>query len=81
MRKPTIYEIKERTKITAPYFFSKDTMKFFNQALKDFKVERVGEKDIFKISAPSYDRYTGKLMGVTTRYFNPINNTLNNEEK
>lgn len=27
MRKPTIYEIKERTMKTSPYFFSRDTMR------------------------------------------------------
>ena len=36
----TIYEIKQRTKKTAPYFFSKDTMRFFGQTLKDFKVSK-----------------------------------------
>ena len=36
----TIYEIKELTKETAPYFFSKDTMKFFGQTLKDFRVKK-----------------------------------------
>ena len=32
----TIYDIKRRVAETSPYFFSKDTMKFNNQKLKDF---------------------------------------------
>jgi len=74
MRKPTIYEIKKLTKESAPYFFDKETMKFFNQRLKDFKVFSK-DKDRFKISAPSYD-YRGEYMGDTIRYFNPTTNEL-----
>ena len=43
----TIHEIKERTKKTNPHFFSRDTMKFFNQTLKDFKVKKIKRKRIF----------------------------------
>jgi len=69
MRKPTIYEIKRLTKEKAPYFFSKDTMKFFNQTLKDFKVESVKDGR-FKISADSFGD------NETIRFFNPITNDL-----
>jgi len=77
MKKPTIYEIKRLTKESAPYFFSKDTMKFFNQTLKDFKVfsEKNGK---YKITAPSYD-FKGDYMGDTVRYFNPMTNELETE--
>ncbi len=69
MRKPTIYEIKRLTKEKAPYFFSKDTMKFFNQTLRDFKVESVKDGR-FKISADSFGD------NETIRFFNPITNDL-----
>ena len=71
-KKPTIYEIKRLTKETSPFFFTRDTMRFFNQRLKDFKVYPL-EKGRFKITAPS------KYGNTTVRYFNPITNKLENE--
>tara|TARA_R100000426_G_C4737918_1_gene78413 strand:- start:39 stop:260 length:222 start_codon:yes stop_codon:yes gene_type:complete len=69
----TIYEIKERTKETSPYFFSRNTMKFFGQRMKDFKVYK--QKDgRFKIIAPSGPNWSDNLK--TIRYFNPTNNKL-----
>lgn len=68
----TIYEIKRRTAITSPYFFSRDSMRFFRQKLRDFSVKKHGDK--YLISAPSY--WNGKLMGYTQRLFNPITNEL-----
>ena len=65
----TIYEIKEKTKKTEPYFFSKKTMKFFDQTLKDFKVKKQNDGR-FKISAKAL--YNHK----TIRFFNPKNNKL-----
>jgi hypothetical protein len=46
MKTPTIYEIKRLVERQAiidgkqSYYFSKDTMKFFKQTLRDFKVMR-----------------------------------------
>ena len=69
----TIYEIKRLTNKTAPYFFSKDTMRFFGQTLRSFKVKK--QKDgRFKVSAPSGDNWDGDYE--TVRYFNPKNNEL-----
>ena len=69
----TIYEIKRLTKKTAPYFFSKDTLRFFGQTLKDFKVYK--QKDgRFKIIAPSGPNWSNALQ--TVRFFNPLNNKL-----
>ena len=69
----TIYEIKKRTKETSPYFFSRNTMKFFGQRMKDFKVYK--QKDgRFKIIAPSGSNWSNDLK--TIRYFNPTNNKL-----
>ena len=70
----TIYEIKEKTKKTSPYFFSRSTMKFFSQTLKDFTVKKQTDGR-YLISAPCYD-WDGQLMGTTTRFFNPDNNKL-----
>jgi len=70
----TIYEIKRRSKKTAPYFFSKKTMRFFGQTLKDFKVYK--QKDgRFKITAPI--RILPEVKNdFTIRFFNPLNNEL-----
>ena len=73
----TIEEIKERTKETAPYFFSKDTMSFFNQKMSDFEVEKISETE-YLITAPSY--WGGKLMGYTKRIFNTNTNDLHDAE-
>tara|TARA_Y100001972_G_scaffold25351_1_gene30814 strand:- start:530 stop:772 length:243 start_codon:yes stop_codon:yes gene_type:complete len=68
----TIYEIKRLTKETAPYFFSKDTMRFFGQTLKDFKVKKQIDGR-YKITAK------GKYNTTTKRFFNPKNNELENK--
>jgi hypothetical protein len=69
----TIYEIKEQTKKTAPHFFSRETMKFFNQRLKDFKVKKLNETQ-YLIYAPSY--WDSKLMGNTMRIYDTITKEL-----
>ena len=40
-QKPTIYDIKRYTLDSGPYFFSRDTMKFFKQTLKDFRITKL----------------------------------------
>jgi len=69
----TIYEIKERTQKTEPYFFSKDTMKFVGQTLKEFKVYKT-KNGRFKIVAKSGNSWDYKHE--TIRYYNPDNNKL-----
>jgi hypothetical protein len=68
----TIYEIKRLTEETAPYFFTRQTLKFFGQTLKDFSVTKQvdGRYMIIAImrNAPS------KMH--TVRFFNPITNKL-----
>ena len=73
MRKPTIHEIKKLTANTAPYFFTRDTLRFFGQTLRDFRVIRETDGR-FKIEAKSY--FMGDYMGETVRFFNPENNEL-----
>jgi hypothetical protein len=46
----TIYEIKRRIEGDS-YYFSRSTLKFFGQTLKDFSVRKFEDK--FLISAPS----------------------------
>lgn len=65
---PTIYDIKRLTEETAPHFFTRKTMKFFNQKLSDFSVTRYGN-DKFLISAI-------RPHGKTERIFNPFTNEL-----
>lgn len=74
-----IYEIKRRTLKTAPYFFSRDTLKFFGQRMRDFKVAKLNEYEYF-ISAPSYsyDYKTGQKikMSNTEKIFDTRTNKL-----
>ena len=77
MKTPTIEEIAELTKEKCPHFFDKDTLRFFGQTLRSFKVSdnRDGR---FKISAPSYCWSDGKkkLMGYSECLFNPATKDL-----
>ena len=69
----TIYEIKRLTQDTAPYFFSRDTMRFFGQTLKDFRVKKQADGR-YRVSASSGDNWDG--VHETVRFFNPENNEL-----
>ena len=71
----TIYEIKNRTQETAPYFFVPKTLKFFGQTMRSFSVIKQPDGR-YLISAPMIDRFTGRNMGKTQRYFNPLTNEL-----
>ena len=73
----TIYEIKDQTKETAPYFFNRETLKFFGQTMKSFKVSKLNDKE-YLITAPSY--WNGELMGKTQRVFNTETKKLNPKE-
>ena len=70
MRRPTIYEIKKLTMDSSPYYFSKATMSFFGQRLKDFRVHAL-DKGRYKITCDSL-----KTGYTSVRYFNPDTNTL-----
>jgi len=69
MSTPTIYEIKRATKFKSPHFFDRDTLKFFGQTMKSFKVKKSPKGRIF-IYAPIYDRYAEIRRGYTFRRFN-----------
>lgn len=71
----TIYEIKRLTADNSPYFFVPKTLKFFGQTMRSFSVRKQSDGRYY-ISAPMVDRFTGKRVGTTERYFNPLTNTL-----
>jgi len=70
MAKPTITEIKLKTKEICPYYFSRETMKHFGQKMRDFSVRRSPRGDIY-IVAPIYDDRGCRRtpMGFTFRRF------------
>lgn len=70
----TIYEIKEATKETSPYFFSRNTLRFFGQTMKSFKVAKQ-EDGRFKITAIMKNP-NGCSVGETVRFYNPTNHEL-----
>jgi hypothetical protein len=71
----TISEIKQLTQETSPYFFSRDTLKFFGQTMRGWSVVKQDDGR-YRISC-SFG--TGKPKGETVRYFNPVNNQLERE--
>lgn len=69
----TIYEIKNRTLQSSPYFFTPKTLRFFGQTMKSFRIQK--QKDgRYLIYAPIC--INGRNIGETIRYFNPITNEL-----
>lgn len=70
--KLSIYDIKRLTAETSPYFFDRDTLRFFGQTMRSFKVYKQVDGR-FLISATFGP---GKPRGKTVRYFNPKNNEL-----
>ena len=51
----TIQEIKQRTKKTAPHYFSEGTLNFFNQTLKDFKVRKLNDTEFLNNNVRVYN--------------------------
>ena len=75
----TIYEIKQATMETSPYFFSTQTLKFFNQTLKSFTVRKQADGR-YRIGAAMRDR-DNRYMGETVRLYNPVTHKLEAEVK
>lgn len=63
-----IYEIKRRSQAKKPYYFSRNTMKFFEQTLKDFRVYKL-ENDMYQFRAK-------RPYGETIAYFDAITNDI-----
>lgn len=66
MKTHTIYDIKYMTSGKLPYFFDRKSMKFFNQKMKDFHVNKTKHDDIFYIWAFSRLQHGTHM---TERYF------------
>jgi hypothetical protein len=68
----TISDIKYQVEQKGSYFFSRSSMKFFKQTIKDFSVKRYGD-DKFYLSS----KYgNGCPIGKTERIFNPFSGEL-----
>lgn len=63
-----IYEIKRETAKTEPHFFSRDTMRFFGQTLKDFHVKKLSDNRFYI--------YAESEHGKTERIYNHITKEL-----
>ena len=74
----TIYDIKRMSEEKAPYFFDRNSMKFFGQTLKDFSVKKLNEERYY-ISAPMRDS-RGHQVGVTKKIFDVRTRELLNTE-
>lgn len=64
-QKPTIYDIKRCSYADSPYFFTRDTMRFFKQTLKDFRVYKEGFNKWHIVALSKFEHGTHK----TERYF------------
>ena len=73
--KPTIGDIKEATLNTSPYFFSRETLRFFGQRMSDFTVARISPHE-FRIAAP----IRGTFATETVRIFDAFTGELKNEK-
>ena len=74
MKNLTIYDIKRLSENDSPYFFSRNTLKFFHQRMADFHVKKQNDGRYY-IYAIMRD-HSGKQVGLTERYFNPQTNKL-----
>ena len=70
----TIYDIKELTKDTAPEFFTGETLKYFGQTMKDFKVTQIGDK--YRIASVCRNNEGIQTGRETIRLFDPKTNEL-----
>lgn len=61
-RKPTVTAIRNASPFGATYF-SRDTLRFFNQKMSDFTVSWSELEGAWVTSAPSYSRNSGQLLG------------------
>lgn len=76
MSKPTIYEVKDDVAVSAPYFFSRDSMRCFGQTMRSFSVHATQDPRVFEITATMREslhrmgeRTTRRVMGVTRRFY------------
>lgn len=65
----TIYQIRDLTIETEPYFFVPKTLKFFGQNMKSFKVIKDEKNKIYIISVPL--KRNGKIIQIDNFIFYP----------
>lgn len=70
----TIYEIKTRVAGHSPHFFDRDTLKFWGQTMRSFKIKKQPDGR-YMITAPIRG-LDGSAYDETKRFFNPKNNRL-----
>lgn len=76
--KPTVQSIRESL-VLGPYFFSKDTLRFFGQTMRSFKVQwHDMDNGIVRLFAPMKDS-EGKVVGNTERFID-VSDTMNFKE-
>jgi hypothetical protein len=69
--KPTVQSVRESLAL-GPYFFSKDTLKFFGQTMRSFEVEwHDKDQGIIRLFAPI--RSQGRIVGTTERFLDVSN--------
>ena len=73
MTKPTVNQIRESLAL-GPYFFSRDTLRFFGQTISSFKTEW-HDSNIVRIYAPMKDS-SGDRIGTTERFIKIENDKL-----
>jgi len=61
MRKPTISEIASHNAAAGGYYFSRETLKFFNQTLRSFKSYQVRDR-IFVYAPANDERWPGYII-------------------
>jgi hypothetical protein len=67
MNKPTVTQIKD-SGVLGEYFFSRDTLKFFNQSVSSFTTAWIDrDANVVCLYAPVRDS-TGAKVGTTKRY-------------
>ncbi len=71
----SVYQIKRLTKETSPFFFSRGSLRFFGQTLKDFRVYKQ-KNGKYLLTAPMFCGPGGHRCGTTERLFNPATNEL-----
>ena len=64
VQKPTIRKIKNWTTESSPYFFSPETLRFFNQTMGSFTVIKYGF-NLWKITAPRPHGATERMFSFT----------------
>jgi hypothetical protein len=78
----TLADIKAKNEAAGRYFFSRDTMKFFGDTMRNFAVRHIGGRVfVERVRAPGNapDRATGEAMVGALREFDPATGEIGTE--